>query len=222
MIEPKVLSSLQNTYPFLNNLSDPETENILSFSIHKKIPAGEHIFLSGDSCSFFALLLSGKVRVYKAGETGREITLYRFGKGESCILTASCILSKHSFPAAAVTEEETEAILVPRELFREYIKQYDTWRNYFFDVLSERLSEVMEIVNEIAFKKMDSRIAEYLEGSAIDSIVNSTHLQISSELGTSREVVSRILSDFESDKIVKLDRGKILITNHLALKSKTK
>ncbi|MBL8016013.1 MAG: Crp/Fnr family transcriptional regulator [Ignavibacteria bacterium] len=222
MIDNDLLSGLQSTYPFLKNLSASETDNILNYSIHKKIPAGEHIFTKGDSCTFFALMLSGKVRVYKAGETGREITLYRFGKGESCILTASCILSRNSFPAAAVTEEETEAILVPRELFREYIKQYDTWRNYFFDVLSERLSEVMEIVNEIAFRKMDARIAEYLAGASIDSKVNATHQQIAAELGTSREVVSRILSDFERGQLVKLDRGKIMIINSLGLAGKTK
>lgn len=222
MIDLRTLSDLQRTYPFLNNLSNAETENILNYSIHKKIPAGENIFSKGDSCSFFALVLTGKVRVYKSGETGREITLYRFGKGESCILTASCILSRNSFPAAAVTEEETEAILVPRELFREYVKQYDTWRNYFFDVLSERLSEVMEIVNEIAFRKMDARIAEYLAGASIDSIVNMTHQQIAAELGTSREVVSRILSDFERTKLVKLDRGKILILNTLDLSFRAK
>lgn len=222
MIDNNLLSGLQSTYPFLKNLDASETDNILNYSIHKKIPAGEHIFTKGDSCTFFALMLSGKVRVYKAGETGREITLYRFGKGESCILTASCILSRNSFPAAAVTEEETEAILVPRELFREYIKQYDTWRNYFFDVLSERLSEVMEIVNEIAFRKMDARIAEYLAGASIDSKVNATHQQIAAELGTSREVVSRILSDFERSGLVKLDRGKIMIINSLGLAGKTK
>ena len=222
MIDNSLLSGLQKIYPFLNNLSDPETGNILSYSLYKKIPAGEHIFLKGDSCSFFALMLSGKVRVYKSGETGREITLYRFGKGESCILTASCILSQNFFPAAAVAEEDTEAVLIPRELFREYIKQYDTWRNYFFDVLSERLSEVMEIVDEIAFRKKDARIAEYVLSAASDAEVNSTHQQIAAELGTSREVVSRILSDFERNKLVKLDRGKIMITNALGLTAKTK
>ncbi len=220
MINDEILSRLKENYPFLQNLSEGEIDTLKNFSILKVIPAGEMVFLEGDSCSFFSLIISGKVRVYKTGVTGREITLYRFGNGESCILTASCILSNNSFPAAAVVEEEVNAVLVPSELLREFVKGHDLWRKYFFDILANRLAEVMEIIDEVAFKKMDSRLADYLLLNAIDYKLDITHLRIASELGTSREVVTRILKDFEKEKLIETVRGKINIINPLQLKSK--
>jgi len=220
MITPEILEELRSAYPFLMDLTESEIDSIRQYSILKTLPAGETVFLKGDTCSFFAFILSGRVRVFKTGETGREITLYRFEKGESCILTASCIMSKNTFPAEAEVEEEIQTVLVPHELLREFVKQYDPWRRYFFDLLSSRLSEVMEIVEEVAFRKMDSRIAEYIISNSAEGVLNATHLEIASELGTSREVVSRILKDLEKEKLIILDRGKILINNKLGLDSK--
>ena len=220
MITPEILEKLRSAYPFLGALSDGETDSIRQYSVLKTLPAGETIFLKGDTCSFFAFILSGRVRVFKTGETGREITLYRFEKGESCILTASCIMSKNTFPAEAEVEEEIQTVLVPNELLREFVKEYDPRRKYFFDLLSSRLSEVMEIVEEVAFRKMDSRIADYIISNSTEGVLNATHLEIASELGTSREVVSRILKDLEKEKLIILDRGKIIINNHLHLNSK--
>jgi len=220
MITPEILEELRSAYPFLRALTESEIDSIRQYSILKTLPAGETVFLKGDTCSFFAFILSGRVRVFKTGETGREITLYRFEKGESCILTASCIMSKNTFPAEAEVEEEIQTVLVPHELLREFVKQYDPWRRYFFDLLSSRLSEVMEIVEEVAFRKMDSRIAEYIISNSAEGVLNATHLEIASELGTSREVVSRILKDLEKEKLIILDRGKILINNKLGLDSK--
>ncbi len=217
MITPEILEKLKTAYPFLRALSENETESIRQYSLLKTLPAGETVFLKGDTCSFFAFILAGRVRVFKTGETGRQITLYRFEKGESCILTASCIMSKNTFPAEAEVEEEIETVLIPNELLREFVKEYDPWRKYFFDLLSTRLSEVMEIVEEVAFRKMDSRIVEYINNNSAGGVLNATHLEIASELGTSREVVSRILKDFEKEKLIILDRGKIIIINSLKL-----
>src|SRR3990172_2891921 len=93
---------------------------------------------------------------------GREITLYRFGQGESCILTANAILSRQSFPAIATVERDAEAVMVPAETFRDWVKRYDRWRGFVFDLLSQRLSSMMEIVDEIAFRRLDRRVAELL------------------------------------------------------------
>lgn len=220
MINEETLVLLKQTYPFLNGLTESEQENLRTYSLTKILPRGETVFLEGDNCSFFAFVLRGTVRVFKSGETGREITLYRFHKGESCILTASCILSKNKFPAIAVVEEEAETVLVPNELLREFVKGYDAWRTYFFEILSARLGEVMEIIDEVAFRKMDSRIADYIISNSNSGVLNATHLEIASELGTSREVVSRILKDLEKEKLIILDRGKIIINNSLNLKTK--
>lgn len=219
MIDEKTLESLKEKYPFLNELSDIETETIRNYSLPQTLPQGAMVFLEGDSCGFFALIIKGTVRVYKTGETGREITLYRFGAGESCILTASCILSSNRFPAAAAVEEEVEAVLIPRELLSEFVKNYEGWRKYFFDVLASRLSGVMETIEEVAFRKMDERIEEYLKKHSKDDIIEATHQQIAAELGTSREVVSRILKDFEKQKAIEINRGKIKILKPFSSKS---
>src|SRR5512147_202128 len=162
-----------------------------------KIPAGQDVFVEGDRVDNIALLLSGVVRVYKIGETGREITLYRFGLGQSCILSANAILSQKSFPAIATVEEDAEAVIIPADVFRTWVNKYELWREFVFDLLSERLSTVMAVVDEVVFKRMDRRVAVLLLNQAkIQNPMRVTHQEIAAELGSSREVISRILEDF--------------------------
>jgi CRP-like cAMP-binding protein len=120
------------------------------------------VFIEGDQAETIALLISCAVRVYKIGETGREITLYRFGHGESCILTANAILSRKSFPAIATVEIEAEAVMIPAEVFRDRVKRYDLWRESVFDLLSDRLATVMAVVEEVIFQPLDRRVASLL------------------------------------------------------------
>jgi CRP/FNR family transcriptional regulator len=150
--------------------------------------------------------------VYKIGETGREITLYRFGNGESCILTANAILSRKSFPAIATVEREAEAVMIPAEAFRDWVKRHDVWREFVFDLLSDRLSSVMAVVDEVVFQRMDRRVASLLvTKSKTQHPIRITHQEIAAELGSSREVISRILEDFSQRGIVESGRGTIEI-----------
>ncbi|MDA8168406.1 MAG: Crp/Fnr family transcriptional regulator [Nitrospiraceae bacterium] len=173
------------------------------------LPAGALIYSEGDPCSSIAFVLSGAIRVYKAGENGREITLYEIGPGETCILNASCILSGLSYPANAVTIEETEALLVPASSFRSLMRESEAMRDFVFSLVSSRLSSVMALVEEVAFGKMDERIYEYIKERAADGVLNTTHQKIADGLGTSREVVSRILKDFERKGRASLSRSSI-------------
>ncbi|HEY6073526.1 MAG TPA: Crp/Fnr family transcriptional regulator, partial [Anaerolineales bacterium] len=126
------------------------------------MPVGQDVFVEGDRVEGIALVISGVVRVYKIAENGREITLYRFGLGESCILTANAILSGQTFPAIATVERETEAVMIPSTEFQAWVGRFDPWRRFVFELLSNRLSSVMEIVEEVAFRRMDSRVAMLL------------------------------------------------------------
>ena len=101
-----------------------------------RIPANKDIFIEGDRAGAITLLLSGVVRVYKIGGTGREITLYRFGTGESCVLTANAILSDQTFPALATVQEDAEAIMIPAGTFRSWVDRSELWRSFVFDLLS--------------------------------------------------------------------------------------
>ena len=161
--------------------------------------------MDGDRVDGIALLISGVVRVYKIGETGREITLYRFGLGQSCILSANAIMSQKSFPAIATVEEDAEAVMIPADAFREWVNKYDLWREFVFNLLSERLSTVMAIVDEVVFKRMDRRVASFLLIQAKgQNPMRVTHQEIAAELGSSREVISRILEDFSREELIEV------------------
>jgi CRP/FNR family transcriptional regulator len=186
-----------------------------------RIPAGYDVFLEGDRVvDAIALLISGVVRVYKIGETGREITLYRFGNGQSCILTANAILSQKTFQAIATVEKEAEAVMIPATTFRDWVIRYDLWREFVFDLLSQRLSTIMTIVDEIAFRRMDARIASLLLTRArLQNPMRITHQEIAAELGSSREVVSRLLEDFSERGLIRSARGEIEVLDAEGLKS---
>ncbi len=223
MIDEKKFGELLDSYPVINEAGSEFREQINQYAILKKIPAGESIFLENDTCSYFALMLSGRVRVFKEGENGREVTLYRFEKGESCILTMSCILSDSLYPAIAVAEEDSEAFLIPARVFREWISRFDAWRKYVFEILAKRLSTVIMVVEEVAFRRVDSRIAELLMNKTDkQGTIHLTHQQIASEIGSSREVVTRLLKDFEHEKLISLSRGIITILNKEGLQKKSK
>jgi CRP/FNR family transcriptional regulator len=187
-----------------------------------RIPAGKDVFVEGDEVEAIALLISGVVRVYKIGETGREITLYRFGLGQSCILTANAILSRQSFPAIATVEQEAEAVMIPATIFREWVQRYDVWRNFVFDLLSQRLVSMMEIVDEIAFRRMDARVASLLLSRCqSNQPIRITHQEIAAELGSSREVISRILEDFAAHEAIRSARGMIEVINPSWLRTRS-
>jgi len=153
----------------------------------KQIPAGQFICWEGDVCAQLAIVLSGIVRVYKIGESGREITLYRIEENDSCILTASCILSQIQFPALAVVESEVRAAPIAASILREWIKKYDVWQVYVFELMSKRLADVIATVEEIAFRRVVVRIAEFLAELAEEQeYIAITHQEIAYELGTAR------------------------------------
>ncbi len=202
-------------------LSDKLVDEFKLNSIVQTLKPDTVISNEGDSCSYFTFVYEGSVRVFKLSEYGKEITLYRLYKGDSCILTASCILSATRFPAISVTETEVGGILVPANVFRDWVESYHFWRKYVYDLMAERLNSVITIVEEVAFKRMDSRIAEFLlmKSKKSGNTLVLTHKDIAYELGTAREVVSRLLKDFEKKGLINLERGQIKIIDPQKIKS---
>jgi len=210
MITQEQLQRISRNLPVPQNAEPSLVREFQDTSFFTRIPAGKDVFVEGDRADAIALLISGIVRVYKIGETGREITLYRFGFGESCILTANAILSQKSFPAIATVEEDAEAVMIPAEAFRDWVKRYDPWREFVFDLLSDRLSTVMAVIDEVVFQRMDKRVASWLWNQArVQNPVHITHQEIAADLGSSREVISRILEDFSRSGLVESGRGAI-------------
>lgn len=184
---------------------------LLAQARRQKVPAQTHLYWEGDACSAIAFLLEGQIRVYKSGETGREITLYEIGPGETCILNASCILGNNSYPANAVTSMAGEILLVPAPQFRRMLTLHEPLRAFVFYLLSERLTAVMQLVDEVAFGRMDERLIEYLSKKSVDGVLTASHQRIANDLGTSREVVSRLLKDFERQGRVSLARNAVTV-----------
>ena len=175
-----------------------------------QIRAHQFICLEGNKCSGIPLVLEGRARVYKLSESGREITLYRVEPGDSCILTASCIMSGIDFPAFVATETDVEAIVVPPAVLHRWVNQYEVWSEFLWTMLASRFAEVISLVEEVAFRRVDKRTADYLVHAADTSgIIKKTHQDIAADIGTSREVISRILKEFEHSGLVTLSRGEI-------------
>jgi len=221
MLEPKELAQITLAMPILQRANETLIHELKQHARFARIPAGHDVFVDGDRVDGIALLLSGVVRVYKIGETGREITLYRFGLGESCILSANAIMSEKSFPAIATVEEDAEAVMIPADVFREWVNKYELWREFVFELLSERLSTVMTVVDEVVFKRMDRRVASFLLNQAqVQNPMRVTHQEIAAELGSSREVISRILEDFSKEGSIESSRGTIEVLDFEGLKSR--
>ncbi len=221
MIDKEHYQRIARAMPLFRDASPQLVHEFQQAAFFARIPSGRDVFLEGDRVDAIALLISGVVRVYKIGENGREITLYRFGNGQSCILTANAILNQKTFPALATVEQDAEAVMVPAETFRDWIARYDLWRDFVFNLLSQRLASVIEIVDEVAFRRMDSRVASLLVARAQDlNPIHLTHQEIAAELGTSREVISRLLEDFTEQGLIRLGRGQVEVLDESGLRSR--
>jgi len=222
MIDATQFERAIQALPFLDQANNIFAQEFKRSAFFAHIPAGRDVFLEGDRVEAIALLISGVVRVYKIGDTGREITLYRFGNGSSCILTANAILSQKTFPAVATVEEDAEAVMIPADSFRDWVGRYELWRDFVFDLLSQRLSTVMAVVDEVAFHRMDRRVAALLvKRGQLQNPIKITHQEIAAELGSSREVISRLLEDFVNDGSIRSGRGTVEILDFPLLESRS-
>ena len=210
--------SVKETLSFLD-LAEPKLVDLFfEHAQYINISAGEHLLMEGQECGILGFVLSGRARVYKLGENGREITLFRVEKGGGCILAASCILNDQPYPAFAIAETDMQAIAVPSDTFKCWVKKYPFWQNFVFQLMNQRITSVITLIEEVAFRRVDSRVAEYLAESVNGTAeIHTTHQKIAADLGTSREVVSRILKDFEHRGWIALSRNSIQVQNVAAL-----
>jgi len=207
-----MLDKLPDNIPLLSNAPDDFRTELLQQASIVRLPSGTTICHQGNQCQQLPILLSGQARVFKLSQTGKEITLYRIVAGESCVLTASCIMSDISFPAIAETDEDIEVLLVPARAVTDWFEKYPIWRQFIFQMVSRRLDNILTVVEEVAFQRMDIRLSNYLNSAThAEDCIKTTHQQIADELGTAREVVTRLLKDLEADGKIELQRGMIRI-----------
>ena len=195
-------------------LAPKKLEEVLAGLQYRNLDAGTTILREGQVCASVPFVLHGSIRVFKTAETGREITLYRIEEGQACILSFGCSAGLGSFPASVVAEKATSAAFMPRETVRELFAHSAAFRDYILAQYSRRMAEVIELVEEIAFRKVDERLAQFLRerGAAEPSgRIEITHKELADQVGTSREVVSRILKDWEERGNLEISRGALTL-----------
>jgi CRP/FNR family transcriptional regulator len=178
------------------------------------LPEGTLIFGPDKVPENLLLLLRGTVRVQQLAESGREIVLYRVNAGESCVLTAACLLAFEDHSAEGIAETEVEAVAIPRAVFDTLVSQSEAFRRFVFSAYSKRITDLFLTIEEIAFRRVDLRLAQkLLERDRGDHVIRATHAQMANELGTAREVVSRQLQEFGRRGWVRSARGEITLTD---------
>jgi CRP/FNR family transcriptional regulator len=215
---PEQQQRLITSFDFLTGASTEFQRLFFNAATLVHVPSGHTIADEGSECTQLALVLNGSVRVYKLATKGREITLYRIHHGDSCILTASCLMSHTPFPAIATAETEVEAIIIPAQFARDWMTKYQPWGSFVFSLVSRRLAEVITVLESVTFQRMDVRIAAYLMNKADrNQTLTITHHEIAADLGTSREVVSRTLKEFDKHGWIHMGRGELSIQDPVRL-----
>lgn len=212
-------SSWREKFPGLAGLSDKVSTLLDSRAHSASVKKGTVIFGPGNPAENLLLLVSGTVRVQQLSEAGREIVLYRVHAGESCVLTTACLLAFEDYSAEGVAETDVEAILIPRDAFDELMSVSKAFRSFVFEAYSKRITDLFLVIEEIAFKRMDIRVAQkLLELQNAQNVLHLTHQQLAVELGTAREVISRQLKEFERRGWLSLSRGEIELTDAAAIR----
>lgn len=206
----------------------PELEKSIDETAHKlldasnviSLPENTTVFLQGDACKNYLIVLDGKVKVFTRAENGREIVLYHLDQGDSCVLTTSCLFGNKNYPAEGKTETAVTALAIPSKQFNIALQQSGSFREMVFSAFSSHLSDLITLVEEVAFGRLDVRLAKHLlDNCDENNTLTSTHQNIATELGSAREVISRQLKELELKNYIKISRGKIKINDITALET---
>lgn len=211
------IKDICKSYPFLNEL---DAEVLSTFSeriILNNYEIGQNVFDNKVSCIGFSFILEGRLRVYKLGDDGKEITLYRLGKGDNCFNTILCALTDTDEVSFAEVEENALIAVLPMDLFKKYLLNNNSFLKYIFKNLYNKFENVVEGLQKVTFDSIENRIIDYFKTTMVNNngskIIYTTHEKIAADIGSSREVVSRSLKSLEKRGILELGRGKIKIKN---------
>jgi len=211
------LGRARSSFPALAGLSPELASRLETECVAMTVPAGTRLFDERSPCGAFPLLIEGRVKVAKLSPTGREIVLYRVGPGQSCLLTSSCLLSRRDYAATGTAETQTTLVAIPRDLFDALMTGAPAFRDYVHALFADRIGELMMLIEEVAFRHLDQRLAAYL--LAHGPQIAARHQDVAVELGSVREIVSRLLNDFEDRGLVSLGRGRIEVVDRAGLEA---
>lgn len=201
--------SIFSLFPFLEEVSMDELEQL----IYMEAEAGQTIFNEGDPCQYAAFIYEGEIKIHKTNKNGREISLFRAVSGQVCILSITSTLSEQVFPANVVASQNSKLFLVERKLLTEWMNKYQSFQNLINQTTAKRFNHVMGLFDDLCFRRIDERVVEYLlDQLPYDSqTLYMTHEEMAAELGTAREVISRLMKQLEKNDIIRLSRGKVMM-----------
>lgn len=194
-------------------LNDPELVREMEENCRiMEAQAGEQIMDIGSYVKMMPLITKGALKVLREDDNGDELFLYFLYPGQSCAMTLQCCTVDSPSRVRAVAEEDTELIAIPIEMVEPWISKYDLWKNFILNTYSLRFNELLDTIDSIVFRKLDDRLMDYLQEKAQikgGDFVHTTHQQIAYDLHSSREVISRLLKQFEKNGRIQLGRNKI-------------
>lgn len=201
-------------FPGLSRLEPDIKKLLLTRSAIAEAPEGTTMFGPENSPENMLFLLDGTVRVQQVSDTGHEIVLYRIHAGQSCVLTTACLLAYEDYSAEGIAETPVRAAAVPRDVFDDLVAQSKSFRDFVFAAFSKRITDLFQMIDEVAFQRIDVRLADKLIRLSNDKdTVLTTHQKLSIELGTAREVVSRQLQEFQRRGWIEQARGRVNLTD---------
>jgi len=202
-------------YSPVKALFEPKLMNeIQAVGIHKKIEKGDLMIDIGEVVKFIPLILEGVIKVVREDDSGDELLLYFVEFGNTCAMTLNCCLSQSKSEIRAISESDVSLILVPVEQMDPWLSKYKTWRSFIFENFNRRLYEMLKAIDALSFLKLDERLENYLKEKS--KVIKSnkleiTHLEIATDLNSSRVVISRLLKQLEKERILVLGRNTITL-----------
>ncbi|WP_299210447.1 Crp/Fnr family transcriptional regulator [uncultured Dokdonia sp.] len=208
-----ISESLDTYFPKLAMMPELK-KDIMTISKMIKIEAGTVILKQGAYIKIIPLLISGLAKVFKEDEDGHEVLVYYIKPGESCVMSVTTLVHHGVSQVKAVIEEDAEVVVIPADKAMMIAKKYPQWNEFMYDLFNIKFEELLTVIKILTFSNKDIRLLEYLKKEAIlkkSSILHTTHQQIAYELGSSREVISRLLKKLESEGAIALQQGSIQV-----------
>lgn len=204
-------------HPALEPLNADQRAALMARSPRMTLAPGERVFAPGQRCEGLPLVVDGEIRVQMIGASGNEIVLYRIAAGELCTLSVSCLLADAAYRAEAIVETGASVLVVPAAVFDTLMAEAPGFRAAVLRSYGERLQTLMLVVEEVAFGRLDQRLADHLISRQSQGVLATTHQALAVELGTAREVISRLLKQFERQQLVHLERGLVELRDERGL-----
>ncbi|WP_159880413.1 Crp/Fnr family transcriptional regulator [Aquitalea denitrificans] len=212
------MSDWTRDFAILDALDDASRAQLLAHSQAMQAPAGTVLFREGSPCQAYLFLQEGQIRVQKVGENGREITLYRVENGQTCIVTTACLMSGTDYDAEGVAETAICAQALPIPAFRQLLADSAAFRDFVFRAYGSRIADLLLLIEEVSFGRIDQRLAAcLLQRARGQTVLSITHQELAAELGSAREVISRQLKEFERRGWIRLGRGQLQVLHATAL-----